>query len=216
MKIIIATPLYPPEIGGPATDSASLVASVRTQGIETVVCPFSRVRHLPKVIRHLVYGLYLVRAMHGADGVVVFDTVSVGLPGLWSTRLMRVPLIVRVPGDYAWEQSVQRFGVTDSIDVFQEKQYGFRVELLRSFQRFVVRSAALSIAPSDYFKNLMSGWGMKPERLTRIYLGVDFDKPAEAPQALPEGKIFFHSGGLFRGKDSGCFSTFCQNCRDGT
>lgn len=203
MKIVIATPLYPPEIGGPATDAASLVAYVRTQGIESTICPFSRVRHLPKVIRHFVYGLHLARAMRGADCVVAFDTVSVGLPAALAARLMRVPLIVRVPGDYAWEQSVQRFGVTDSIDVFQKKRYGFRVELLRSIQRFVVRSATRSIAPSDYFKHLMSGWGMKPERLIRIYLGVDFDKPIEAPRAVPDGKILFSLGRLVPWKGFG-------------
>jgi glycosyltransferase involved in cell wall biosynthesis len=137
-----------------------------------------------------------MKAARGARCIVVFDTVSVGVPSAVVARIMTIPLIVRLPGDYAWEQSVQRFGVTDSIDAFQHKRYGFRVEALRSLQRFVVRSAALSVAPSDYFKSIASGWGVKPERLTRIYLGLDFNESSEVPHNVPEGKILFSLGRL--------------------
>ena len=50
---------------------------------------------------------------------------------VYATRLAGKPLIVRVPGDYAWEQATQRFGVQDSIEEFQTKYYAVRVEILR-------------------------------------------------------------------------------------
>jgi glycosyltransferase involved in cell wall biosynthesis len=196
MKIVIATPLYPPEIGGPATDAGSLVAYMRKQGIETDVCRFGDVRHLPKLLRHIAYGFQLAGKVKSAQCIVAFDTVSVGLPSVIISLLTRTPLVVRVPGDYAWEQGTQRFDVTDSIETFQHTQYGFRVELLRSIQKFVVRNAALSIAPSDYFKNIMSGWGIKPERLIRIYLGLNFDAPAHISNNVQDGKILFSLGRL--------------------
>lgn len=196
MKIVLATPLYPPEIGGPATDSASLANHLPALGMEAQVVPFREVRHLPKGFRHLVYGWRLYQAARSAAAIVAFDTVSVGLPSAIVALLARRRLIVRVPGDYAWEQGRQRFGVADSIDEFQKKRYGLRVELLRRIQRFVVKRAVLVVAPSDYFKRIVVGWGVQPSRVMRIYLGVDLGVSAEAPRDIPEGKTLFSAGRL--------------------
>ncbi len=198
MRVVIATPLYPPDIGGPATDASSLVSYLEKneKEIKATVCQFGRVRHLPKLIRHIAYGFILAHASRGADCVVVFDTVSVGLPAMIVSKIMRVPFIVRVPGDYAWEQGVQRFGVKDSIDEFQNKKYGFRVELLRAVQNFVVRNALRVLAPSEYFKKIIFGWGVKKGNVKRIYLGLDFTTHTETPASVPDGKIIFSAGRL--------------------
>ena len=196
MKLVIATPLYPPEIGGPATDAVSLEKYLPLHGITTAVHPFGPYRHLPKVIRHVAYGWRLFHRAREADGVVALDTVSVGLPSAVATRLACRPLIVRVPGDYAWEQGRQRFGVEDSIDDFQDRRYGFGVEALRLAQRLVVRGARLVVAPSDYFKTIVAGWGVSTDHLRRLYLGVETDGNIHMPQQAPEGKILFSAGRL--------------------
>lgn len=193
-KIVIATPLYPPDIGGPATDSFALAEQLRAQGKRVEVYAFGQVRHLPRLFRHSVYGFQLFRAARGAGCITAFDTVSVGVPAAFVAFLRRVPLVVRVPGDYAWEQGTQRFGVSDSIDDFQQKYYGVRVGLLRLAQRFTVCRAALVVAPSDYFKGIVAQWGVSPQKLTRIYLGIDMsEKPADI-EAAPNGKILFSAG----------------------
>lgn len=194
MKLVLATPLYPPEIGGPATDSATLATHLLAAGIPAVVCPFSTVKRAPKLVRHIRYGYRLLQEARGASGIVSFDLVSVGLPAALVARYLGIPLIVRVPGDYAWEQGRQRFGVVDSIDAFQHKRYGPAVEALRAVQRFVVKSAALVVAPSDYFKGIVLGWGVSPERLVRIYLGLDRSDEPRMPSARPEGKTLFSVG----------------------
>jgi glycosyltransferase involved in cell wall biosynthesis len=195
MRIALATPLYPPEIGGPATDSFTLARALTALGHSATVVPFSRVRHLPAGLRHAAYVFLVVWAARGADCIVAFDTVSVGMPARAAAWLMRKRFVVRVPGDYAWEQSVQRFHVHDSIDEFQRKRYGWHAELLRAVQRFVVRTATLVIAPSDYFRGVVTGWGVADERLLRIYLGLTVDATdAVAPADKPEGKILFSVG----------------------
>jgi glycosyltransferase involved in cell wall biosynthesis len=194
MKITLATPLYPPDIGGPATDAATLREVLTTRGMDVAILPFSGVRHLPKVVRHIAYFGKLLGAARGASAIVAFDTVSVGLPAALAARVLRLPLIVRVPGDYAWEQGVQRFHVGDSIEIFQRKRYGLEVELLRSVQRFVAASAALVIVPSDYFKGIVSTWGVAPERLLRIYLGIAATGEAVMPDPRPSGRVLFSVG----------------------
>jgi len=193
MRILLATPLYPPDIGGPATDAAAVSAGLVREGIEPLVCSFASVRALPRIIRHLQYVLKLLSRSRGVSGIVAFDTVSVGIPAMLVATLRRIPLIVRVPGDYAWEQGVQRFSVTDTLDAFQSKRYGFRVEMLRAAQRLVTHNATLVLSPSNYFARVIEQWGIPQERIKRIYLGIPEDEVMANAPAL-EGKTFFSLG----------------------
>lgn len=195
MHVVLAAPLYPPEIGGPATDAKALFDALLAQGTRAVVVPFSKVRHFPPGIRHMAYMVLLLGALPGARALVAFDTVSVGFPCALVAKFTRVPLVVRVPGDYAWEQGTQRFGVTDTIDEFQGKRYGSNVETLRKVQRFVLGSARLVLVPSDYFLGIASSWGVRPERLKRIYLGLDF--PQRERAVGKEGERIMFSLGRF-------------------
>jgi glycosyltransferase involved in cell wall biosynthesis len=197
MKLLVATPLYPPDSGGPATDSAMLYAELPKFDIQVVVCSFGTVRHLPVGIRHLCYGWELLktsRSVHSVDVIVSMDTFSVCLPALLVSWILRVPLVIRVPGDYAWEQASQRFGVTDSIKIFQGKHYGWKVEILRKIQKFAVRRAALVVTISDFFKSIVAQWGIPSGRLIRIYLGLDPALEVTKPENVPEGKILFSLG----------------------
>jgi glycosyltransferase involved in cell wall biosynthesis len=197
LKILIATPLYPPDTGGPATDSAMLKNELPKHGIEVEVCSFGQVRHLPTGIRHLCYVWELLatsRRAGGVDVIIAMDTFSVCWPALIVARLLRKPFVVRVPGDFVWEQSVQRFGVTDSIKVFQGKRYDLKIETLRWLQKFTVRRADLVVAISDFLKSIIAQWGFPPANLKRIYLGLDFSEEAIKPHDIPEGKILFTLG----------------------
>lgn len=183
MKILIATPLYPPEIGGPATYTKEVEDALPKRGVEVVVVPFAAVRSLPKIFRHLAYFWRVYRAARRVDIVFAQDTVSCGLPALLAARAARAKFLVRVPGDHAWEQGYQRFGVTDSIDAFQKKRYGFRVELLRLMARLVVQNADRVIIPSQYFGHLVTGWGVTLRNLRVIYNGIQ--TPLPEPKSLP-------------------------------
>ena len=193
MRLLIATGLYPPEIGGPATYAKLFENELPRQGITVEVLPFSRVKHLPPLIRHGAYFIHVVRRARSQDVIVVQDTVSTGLPTILAARIVRVPCVVRVPGDYAWEQGVQRFGVRDSLDEFQLKRYGARVSLLRMIQRYVVRSASHVIAPSAYLGRMVALWGVPPHRLSVIYNGVQQgeagEEKREAAHVLAVGRL---------------------------
>ncbi|MEK7092663.1 MAG: glycosyltransferase family 4 protein [Patescibacteria group bacterium] len=181
MKILIATGIYPPDIGGPATYSKLLFDELPKKGVEVSILSFGEVRTLPKIIRHIVYFLKLLRKTCGVDIVFAQDTVSVGLPARWASKILRKSFFVRVPGDYAWEQATQRYGVTDSIDEFQNKKYGWRAEFLRKIQKLTVNGANVVITPSMYFKQLVSKWVKNPEKISCIYNGIDLSAIPEPP-----------------------------------
>jgi glycosyltransferase involved in cell wall biosynthesis len=202
IQVLLATGLYPPEIGGPATYTKLLEQTLPPYGYKVSVLPFSTSRHLPKVVRHMHYFFHLFLRARSVDIVFAQDTVSVGLPALLVCKLLRKPFIVRVPGDYAWEQAVQRFGVTDTIDEFQLRRQPWQVKLLQSIQQQVVCRANTVITPSEYFSTLVAGWGVVPKNIATIYNGVDLDiVPAKV--AKPVGKTIVTAGRLVAWKGIG-------------
>ena len=180
MKITIATGLYPPEIGGPATYTVLLEKELPKRGYEVSVLAFHQSRHLPKVIRHVHFFYLAFKAALKSDILFAQDVSSVGFPSWLAAKLTGTTFFVRVPGDYAWEQSVQRYGVSEDIDTFQKKRYGLRVQFLRFIQSTVTRFADKVVTPSNYFRLLVIGWGVPESKVHAIYNGVDLNKEASA------------------------------------
>lgn len=173
MKILIATGVYPPDIGGPATYSKLLYDELPKRGYDVEILSFGEVRWLPKMIRHAMYFFKVLKRGLKSDIIFAQDPVSVGLPAMIASKILRKKFMIRVAGDYAWEQSVQRFGAKEGIDEFQFKKYGLRVELLRFIQKLVVRMADKVITPSHYFNKVVSGWIGGGDKVETIYNGID-------------------------------------------
>ena len=191
-RILIATGVYPPESGGPATYTKLLEERLPALGFAVSVSPFSRVRHLPKIIRHMAYFWKCLHMARSADIVYALDTVSVGLPSALAAKLAGKKFFLRVPGDYAWEQARQRFGVKDELDEFQSKSYGLRTGILRAIQRFVARGARAVVVPSAYMQKIVAGWGVKNSSV--IYSSIDLATGYTLPAHRPEGFLVVSSG----------------------
>ena len=185
MKLVVATGLYAPEIGGPATYTALLERHLPKHGIELTVLPFSTVRWYPKIIRHFAYTLRLIRLSRGADAFYALDAVSVGLPVRIAAWITCTPYLLRVPGEYAWEQGTTRFGIAVTLDEFQHlTSVPFPVRVLRGIERSVARHARHVIVPSEYLGRIVGGWGVPRERITRIYSALEPTGPSESRDAL--------------------------------
>jgi glycosyltransferase involved in cell wall biosynthesis len=194
MKIVIATPLYPPEIGGPATYVKILEEGLPVHDIDVEVITFSNVRHLPKIIRHYVYYRRVLKAALYADVVLALDPVSVGLPAMYAAKKAGKPFVVKIVGDYAWEQGQQRFGVTENLDEFvKEKHVPLPVRVLRRIQTRVAQSAILLIVPSEYLKRIVTAWGIPSDKIKVIYNSIELPE-VRAPQKRPEGFLVVSSG----------------------
>jgi glycosyltransferase involved in cell wall biosynthesis len=193
-KILIATPLYPPDIGGPATYARELVAGLPARGVEVVLLKFSDVRHLPKLIRHYVYYRRLLQELRHADAVLALDPVSVGLPAMRAAKKLGKPLIVKIVGDYAWEQGVQRFGVTQNLDEFvKTPQKNFFVKKLQHLEFKVAMAAVKIIVPSEYLMDIVSAWGVPKENIVIINNAVRI--PENLPAQTKEKDFLIVSAG---------------------
>ncbi len=170
MKILIATGLYPPDIGGPATYTKMLEEHLPKQQYTLIIVPFGSVRHYPKIIRHLVYLWKVLRAGRGCTLYYALDPVSVGVPVYFAHLLTGKPYLMRIAGDYAWEQGQQRFGITETLDEFlTHSSHSILVRMLQAIQTFVAKRAAAVIVPSKYMRGVVSTWGVSSDRIKRIY-----------------------------------------------
>jgi len=108
MRIVIATGIYPPEVGGPALYAKGVKESLERDGIEAPLALFSTFRSYPSGVRHVLYGLHLLKVARSASAIFVFDTYSVALPATVVGLILRIPVIIRVGGDFVWESYVER------------------------------------------------------------------------------------------------------------
>lgn len=210
MKILIATGIYPPEIGGPATYSKLLFDKLPIQGITVDILPFRDVRGLPKIIRHIAYFVKVLSRGKTADIIFAQDPVSVGFPTMLAAKILRKRFFLKVVGDYAWEQGVQRFGVNDLLDEFSKRHrgYSFLVRVLKRIERNVAEHAEKIIVPSRYLKQIVINWGIDEQKIYVIYNAFSVTQTTERKEELRRilklnGKIMVSVGRLVPWKGFG-------------
>ncbi|MDO8408345.1 MAG: glycosyltransferase [bacterium] len=195
MRVVIATPLYPPEVGGPATYVRELEEGLPARGVEVELVKFGDVRRLPKLLRHWAYYRLVLRAARKADLVLALDPVSVGLPAMYAARKLGKPFVVKIVGDYAWEQGQQRFGVTEPLDDFvKTRQQSFFVRMLQRIQTRVALRATRIIVPSEYLKRIVVAWGIPSEKVEVVYNGIELAPVAQSPTTHPPGFLVVSVG----------------------
>ncbi|MBY0539726.1 glycosyltransferase family 4 protein [Patescibacteria group bacterium] len=203
MRVLIATGLFPPDIGGPATYSKFLFERLPAYGFEVEVLPFSKVRRLWPIVRHFVYFFLLLKYGRDVDVLYAQDTVSVGIPVMCANFFLKKKFLVRVPGDQVWEQGVRRFGITGSLEDFPQFSWKWHPYLwvMRSLQQIVVRRADALIVPSKYMERVVSKWPVAPKKIVHIYNGVEEfgdtgNKPVLRGLLRFQGKLLISIGRL--------------------
>lgn len=196
MRILIATGIYPPDIGGPATYANYMAEEFSKRGHTVNILTYAdevnlkseilnskqisnhkfqivRVsRKLGSGIRHLVYFRRVVRLSRKADVILLTDTISAGFP-VWAASIVtRKPYVLKIGGDWVWEQAFQRWGVTDFLDEFLQKRYSAKIEFFRLLQSRVARKSRAVLAPSNYLKTVAVAWGMPPGKIYTIYNNI--------------------------------------------
>jgi glycosyltransferase involved in cell wall biosynthesis len=86
-------------------------------------------------------------------------------------KLSRKPLLVRLSGDYAWEQGRLRFGVRQTLDVYTKNRAvaPWRVRLLARLQTYVLQQAVSVVVPSKYLQSIVTQWGIALDKIEVVY-----------------------------------------------
>jgi glycosyltransferase involved in cell wall biosynthesis len=151
MRVVLATGIYPPEIGGPATYVRELSRALRSKGIEVRIVAYghsapgdaedgvTRVsRDGGPVARYVRYARALRERAEGCDVVEAFSSVSAGVP-LWLAHLKGPRKILRLGGDFLWERATDA-GETKGLREWYGRRPRFMTlmnGLLRTFDTLV-------------------------------------------------------------------------------
>ncbi len=143
MKLVLATPLYPPQAGGPAKYAKGIAEECRRRGHQVTVVAYGSVeRTLPPGLRHLWYFSRVLSASFSAGHILSLDTLSVGVPAAAAARITRTPLSLRIGGDFLWEAYVNRTHELRTLSTFYGAvSFSRKERAIFSATKFVLRSA---------------------------------------------------------------------------
>lgn len=195
--IVIASGIFRPDIGGPAS-YALMLAGRLAKDVPVTLVTYSNVRRdardkelpfrviriwriFPKGLRQAVYLWSLWRTAKGAGTILALNAVSAGMLTALVARARGARLVVRVAGDAAWERAADRGATYLMLDDYQKTQRHGYPALLHRIQVRVCRTAAHIIVPSKYLSGIVAGWGIPADRVTVIYNGSDF-RPSDTPK----------------------------------
>ncbi len=188
MKVVFATGIFPPDIGGPATSVSALAEAWSARGHRVTVVTYAdnvgegarsayKVVRIPRAQpawkRYIAFARAVWTASDETGPIFAQDAIASGVPALVVARLRGRKLIVRVAGDFAWEQAQVKHGYSETLETFQKDGRIPAVsKVLRALQRFVYRRADRVIAPSRYLVGVARSWGVSENRIRLIYNGV--------------------------------------------
>lgn len=203
MKILIATGIYPPDIGGPAQYAKNLETVWRRAGHQVAVAYFGLVRKWPTGLRHLLYALSLLPKVAAADFVLALDTFSVGLPAVLVSRLLGKKIIIRTGGDFLYEWHVERTGDLVLLREFYQtrmNRLSAKERLVFLLTRFAVRHCRKLVFSTHWQKKIWQA----PYRLREAQCAVieNYYGPKE-PSFPPPEKNFVSATRPLMWKNSG-------------
>jgi glycosyltransferase involved in cell wall biosynthesis len=201
VKILLATGIYPPQIGGPAQYAKNLAEAFRAQGHEVLVRTYELERKLPMGVRHLLFFLRSLWAMPGTDLVIALDTFSVAFPAVCAARLCGKKMMIRTGGDFLWEFYVERTGDLVLFKDFYATRMGkinFKERLIFKLTKWTLRG----------FDGIIFSTQWQRDIFTPAY-GLDADKNyivenfygERLTSNIPNAMNFLSSSRLFKGKN---------------
>jgi glycosyltransferase involved in cell wall biosynthesis len=199
MKILIATGIYPPDIGGPATILKALAEALRARGFVIKIITYSdhktsstdeqdiyRIKragagqgvfrwwqNLSSLVSYFLKMSFLARQV---DLLYVTDTYSVGYFAYLLHKFLGKKYIIRFAGDSAWETATARGWTFDEITDFQDHKYNQTIEKLKIRRQKILKGARQVIAVSNFMSGLALKIGVSADKIKIIYNSIDFIK----------------------------------------
>ncbi|HWP61420.1 MAG TPA: glycosyltransferase family 4 protein [Candidatus Paceibacterota bacterium] len=191
MKILIATPIFPPQVGGPAFYSAQLSEALKRQGHQVTVKTYGALLQLPSGIRHLCFALRLLPAAFSCDAIIALDTFSAGVPAAFVSMLARKPLIARAGGDFLWEGYLERTRELVPLpQIYQERsRWGRRERIVFACVKFVARHARLAFSSRWQLELWREPYQLLDNRVSVIENAIEASLPSH--EAARKNFLFY-------------------------
>lgn len=192
MKILITSPICPPEIGGPATYVSELGKRLsESHGITVITftqkpkrikkCKIVSIPHHKHFLGILFRQLKLAAAIYkyavSADIIYAQGPVVVGFTSIIIGKLIGKPTIIKFVGDIAWEEAERKGETNLSLEEFLIKEKKSKtIQVLQWFQRSALEQASNIIVPSKYLKSILTNYyQIKEQKIEVIFNAVKVD-----------------------------------------
>ena len=186
MKIILATGIYPPEIGGPATYVERLAKRLSERGARVVIIAYgeqdSVLLPIPIIRVSRKGGMFgrwwrYAKAVkeHGKDADIVyaFSSISCGVP-LWLAHIKHPRKVLRLGGDFLWERYTDKGGMLGLTEWYATKPR------LQSTMNGLLKT----------FDHIIFSSGFQEQLYEKVYHTLPFHHVIE--NALPDGVPVLH------------------------
>lgn len=186
MKIILATPIYPPDIGGPAQYAVELpqklapaheVITIAYGGEESGQQTKFVAKTQPLAWRLWKFGQLVYQHGKTADVIYAQNAVAAGLPAVLVGKILGKPVIIKVVGDEAWERAFGS-GQTKKLisDFLPDPEGGFKIRILMMIQKFVLKNATTVTTPSQYLGELIRDtYGLEESKVRTNYNAAEIN-----------------------------------------
>ncbi len=212
MRVLLTSPVFPPDLGGPAVYVPSLGRFLVERGHEVRVvafCADPRPAGYPFEVRAITRGALPLRYLKAFFAVwkaareadVVYVNEHLALLHVLAGKLARKPVMIRIMVDGAWEISHRKGWIDgDDIVTFETKRYGWKVGLVRALQRRWWKWSDRIIACSDFLRRIpLEHYGVPEAKLQLIfnaYHGPTLDESIET-RASARTKLALAQGPRF-------------------
>ncbi|MDP2648148.1 MAG: glycosyltransferase family 4 protein, partial [Candidatus Yanofskybacteria bacterium] len=215
--ILIATGIFPPDFGGPASYASTLARHFSGQMPVTVVTYSQKISYkddigqkfkvirvwkkIPWLLRHGVFFIRTYFAAGKSDAIYALNAVSTGVPAAIAAKLRNKEFFIKIVGDYSWEMAIQRGATVFMVNDYQKMKRTGWPGLLHKLQVWTCLQANGVIVPSKYLGGIVKGWGIPEDKIHVVYNGSQFEPSGLAKEdarkqvGIP-GNIILSSGRL--------------------
>ncbi|OGY93814.1 MAG: hypothetical protein A2406_00435 [Candidatus Komeilibacteria bacterium RIFOXYC1_FULL_37_11] len=214
MKIIVATPLYPPEGERIAVYSRQLAKNLGAKHQVTVLTygykiePINNLQVVvidktkPLPIRLFNYAKSLLALAKSHDLIYVQNAGAIGLPAILVKYLSRKPVIINFFEDEAFKRAFHQSLTDQPLEVFlKHPPANAKIKRIIKVQGWVLRHASLITVSSEYLAKLLSeNYKVSPEKIVVNHLAEDREEKLPLPvlknrhQILASGPLLDSSG----------------------
>ncbi|MEM6568893.1 MAG: glycosyltransferase family 4 protein [Planctomycetota bacterium] len=201
MRVLITSPVFPPDLGGPAVYVPSLGRFLVERGHDVHVVAFCsdpkpagypfRVTAISRgslPVRYLRAFFAVLRAAKDAD--VVYVQEHLALLHVLAAKLRRKPVVIRIMVDGSWEIAHRKgWCGGDDIVTFQGKDYGWKVGLTRFLQRSWWGSCSRIICCSEFLRGiLVEHHGVPADKAVTVLNAYHGPRAGDVPETRAEAR----------------------------
>ncbi|MFQ6049619.1 MAG: glycosyltransferase family 4 protein [Candidatus Paceibacterales bacterium] len=175
MRLLLATPIYPPEIGGPAQYVKNLGERLKEKGIETKVVSYNNLKKYPQPFRFFFYFLNLFKKTKNSQIIYAFNLIGCGLPTFICSKLFRKKFIIRLGGDFLWERAVESGHSKKPLREYYEQPKNIKEKFWLYIMKTIINSTDKIVFTSVFQKEIY-----------QKYFGIREEKTVIIPNPFPE------------------------------